>query len=62
MSNFKEKYQRKIGNFYNFKISNEQFGVLNNKVKSVMFKNFKNAIIFGFLIETLFLQTKICKK
>ena len=46
--------------FYDFSISSERLKMFQNNVKFMSFRHFRNAFIFGFLIEYMVIRTQIC--
>ena len=53
---------QKLGKFYDFTVTEERFNKVQTMSNKKLFKNFRNAFIFGFLVEALMIRTKICKR
>ena len=58
--NYKDKYKKKIGSFYDFSITEEKFGTLNKMAKIKNLKSFRKGILFGIFFESLIVATPIC--
>ena len=58
----KQRYKSRIGNFYNFEITEEKFGKLKNMARQRHMKNFRKAIFLGIFFEALTICTPICKQ
>jgi len=51
---------QKLGKFYNFQITETRFAKVSQKGQQLVLRHFRNSLIFGFLIEALIVQSKIC--
>lgn len=57
----KKKNPEDYKKFYNFKISEEKINFNRLKVNNLAIKHFRNAFIFGFIVELILINTNICK-
>ncbi|CAK59443.1 unnamed protein product (macronuclear) [Paramecium tetraurelia] len=55
------KDQQKLGKFYTFEVTAEKLQTVQQKARSMYFKHFRNAFIFGFCIEFMIIKSRICK-
>lgn len=57
----KSRDAAKLGNFFNFEVTSEKFFTAQDRARKQSLKHFRNAFIFGFLIELMIIKTRICK-
>ena len=60
MSEKKSRDANKLGKFYTFEVTEQKYFKAQSKVRSLYIKHFRNAFIFGFLIEAMIINTRIC--
>ena len=57
----KDRYKKRIGNFYNFEITEDKFESLRKMARQRHIKNFRKAIFLGMFFEALVIKTPICR-
>lgn len=58
----KKKNPKDYSKLYDFQIKPEKIATMETQVNRLAIKHFRNAFIFGFLIELMIVKTKICNK
>ncbi|CAD8162263.1 unnamed protein product [Paramecium octaurelia] len=53
------KDQEKLGKFYTFEVTAEKLQTVQQRARSMYFKHFRNAFIFGFCIEFMIIKSRI---
>ena len=60
MSDKNSRDVNKLGKFYTFQVTEDKFMTARSKARLMFTKHFRNAFIFGFLIEAMIIKTRIC--
>jgi hypothetical protein len=60
MSDKNSRDAAKLGKFYTFEVTEKKFFTAQAKARTLYVKHLRNAFIFGFLIETMIIKTRLC--